>query len=335
MLSQIDKLRQRTGSVGEVTEVQAVVYSAPMTLEVLDVVDPQPQPGEVIVDVRAVGICGSELEGFASASPFRVPPLIMGHEIAGVVASTGAHVAVNPLVSCKTCDLCGRGLPNVCRNRQIIGIQRPGGFTERVAVPEVNCHVADDSTPFTTLALAEPLANAVHALRLVQEHDAWPQRVGIIGGGAIGLCQALVARARGIPHVELCDLSIDRLETARRAGISVRHGELDGEFDVVFDTVGLASTRGASLRLIRPAGTAMWVGLHGPDAELDGRAMIRNEIRVLTTFGYSRQDFQVAVDFTRLLEPDWTQTQPMDRGAEAFLGLLSGPAAATKIMLVN
>lgn len=79
----------------------------------------------------------------------------------------------------------------------------------------------------------------------------------------------------------------------------------------------------------------MWVGLHGSDAELDARAMIRNEIRVLTTFGYSRQDFQVAVDFACRIEPDWIQTYPMARGAEAFLGLLSEPAAATKIMLVN
>jgi threonine dehydrogenase-like Zn-dependent dehydrogenase len=306
-----------------------------MTLENVDVVEPKPRPGDVIVEVRAVGICGSELEGFASASPFRVPPLIMGHEIAGVRADTGAHVAVNPLVACMACDLCGRGLPNVCRNRQIVGIQRPGGFTERVAVPAVNCHPADSSVPFTTLALAEPLANAVHALRLVEQHDPWPQRVGIIGAGAIGLSQGLVAKERGIPHVELCDLSDDRLETARRAGIVVRHGELDGEFDVVFDTVGLAATRGASLRLVRPGGTAMWVGLHGADAELDARALIRNEIRVLTTFGYSRQDFQVAVDFASHLAPDWIQAYPMGQGAEAFLSLLSGPAPATKIMLVN
>lgn len=315
--------------------MQAVVYSAPMTLENMDVPEPQPQPGDVLVEVRAVGICGSELEGFASASPFRVPPLIMGHEIAGVRTDTGERVAINPLVACLTCDLCGRGFLNVCRNRQIVGIQRPGGFTERVAVPEGNCHMVDGDVPFTTLALAEPLANAVHALRLVEQHDPWPQRVGVIGAGAIGLSQALVAKARGIPDVELCDISPARLEAARRAGITVRHGELAGEFDAIFDTVGLAATRGASLRLVRPGGSAMWVGLHGSDAELDGRAMIRNEIRVLTTFGYGRQDFQVAVDFACRIEPDWIQTYPMRRGAEAFLGLLSEPAAATKIMLVN
>ena len=206
--------------------MQAVVYTGPLTIEVQDIPEPAAAPGEVVVDVRAVGICGSELEGFASQSPFRVPPLVMGHEFAGVRTDTGDHVAVNPLVACGVCDICARGLANVCRHRQIIGIQRPGGYAERVAVPAVNCHVAQAGVPFTALALAEPLANGVHALGLVQRHDPWPQRVGIIGGGAIGLGQALLAKGRGIPEVELCDLSPDRLDAARRAGIAVREGEL-------------------------------------------------------------------------------------------------------------
>jgi threonine dehydrogenase-like Zn-dependent dehydrogenase len=248
---------------------------------------------------------------------------------------TGEHVAVNPLVACGTCDLCGRGLPNVCRHRQIIGIQRPGGFAERVAVPAANCHPVAANVPLTTLALAEPLANGVHALGLVQRHDPWPQRVGVIGGGAIGLCQALVAAARGVPQVELCDLSPDRLAAADRAGISVRTGELTGEYDAVFDTVGTAATRGASTRLVRPGGTAMWVGLHGAEADLDGRAMIRNEIRVLTTFGYTQQEFRTAVDFAATLRPDWIGTAPLAAGAEAFRALLSGPVAASKTMLVH
>jgi len=315
--------------------VQAVVYTGPLTIEVQDIPEPDLAPGEVVVDVRAVGICGSELEGFASQSPFRVPPLVMGHEFAGVRTDTGDHVAVNPLVACGGCDICARGLANVCRHRQIIGIQRPGGYAERVAVPAVNCHVAQPGVPFTTLALAEPLANGVHALGLVQRHDPWPQRVGVIGGGAIGLGHALLAKWRGIPEVELCDLSPDRLEAARRAGIAVREGELDGEYDAVFDTVGSASTRGASTRLVRPGGTAMWVGLHGDDADVNGRAMIRNEVRVLTTFGYSQHEFRIALDFVSALQPDWIGAAPMAEGAETFRMLLSGPAAATKMMLVR
>jgi len=323
--------------------MQAVVYTAPMELAVLDVPEPTPETGEVLVDVRAVGICGSELEGVATRSPFRVPPLIMGHEFAGVRVDTGEHVVVNPMVACLTCDLCSRGLSNVCRNRQIIGIQRPGGYGEFVAVPEHNLVTVDPAVPFTTMAFTEPIANAVHAMRLVQAHDPWPQRVGIIGCGAIGMALALVAKARGVPHIEITDLSEARLEKARAHGIVPAGASLAGEdYDVILDSVGSAATRGASLRLVRPGGTAVWVGLHGPDADLDGLAMIRREVRVLTAFCYDRNDFRVAARLVESMGPEWESrtpgwvaTVPLAEGAKTFLSLLDGPTDAIKTMLVR
>jgi threonine dehydrogenase-like Zn-dependent dehydrogenase len=316
--------------------VQAVVYTGPLTIEVKEVEEPTTAADEVVVEMRAVGICGSELEGFATQSPFRVPPLIMGHEVAGIRTDTGEHVAINPVVSCMTCDLCSRGQVNVCRNRTIIGIQRPGGYSERLSVPAVNLVPARPDLAFTTLALAEPLANAVHAFDLVQAHDPWPQRVGVIGAGAIGMCLGLVARIRGVPQVEIVDPSVERCESAKRAGITVAEGELSGEFDVVFDSVGMAATRGASIARLRPGGTAVWVGLHAADADLDGRHMIRNEIRVLTTFCYNRIEFQTAVELLHtFVEPDWIATEPLSAGDEVFRSLLDGPVPATKTMLVN
>jgi threonine dehydrogenase-like Zn-dependent dehydrogenase len=314
--------------------VKAVVYTGPLTIEVMDVPAPEPKPGEVLVEMRAVGICGSELEGFASQSPFRVPPLIMGHEVSGNRLDTGQRVAINPVVSCGYCDLCNRGLVNVCRNRSIIGIQRSGGYAETVAVPEINCFPAGDDVSFTTLALAEPMANAVHAFNLVQAHDPWPTRVGVIGAGAIGLCLALVAKERGVPAVEIVDPSVERIAAARRTGLSAATTSLQGEFDVVFDSVGMNSTRGDSIRLLRPGGTAVWVGLHSEGADLDGRAMIRTEVRVLTTFCYNRSEFAAAVAMMGRLDPDWIDSQPLDQGDSAFRRLLDGPVPATKTMLV-
>jgi threonine dehydrogenase-like Zn-dependent dehydrogenase len=119
--------------------MQALVYTGPLTLEMRDVPEPVAGEGEVVVEVDAVGICGSELEGFRSQSPFRVPPLIMGHELAGRRLDDGTPVAVNPLIACGRCDLCLRGARNICRRRTIVGIQRSGGFAERVAVPESAC----------------------------------------------------------------------------------------------------------------------------------------------------------------------------------------------------
>ena len=136
--------------------MKAVVYSAPLTLEYRDVEEPRVLAGEVLVKVSAVGICGSELEGFANQSP---------------------------LIACGRCNLCLRGLSNVCRNRQIIGIQRDGGFAEYVAVPSANYHLLDASVPFAEAAFIEPLANSVHAVRLALGQAPDAGRIGIVGAG--------------------------------------------------------------------------------------------------------------------------------------------------------
>jgi len=313
--------------------MRAIVYTAPLTLELRDVPEPQPVPGEVLVDVRAVGICGSELEGFRSRSPFRVPPLIMGHEIAGVRADTRESVAVNPLISCHRCDLCRRGHENLCRSRDLIGIHRPGGFAERVAVPE-SCLHPTGTLPFHVAALAEPMATAVHAFTLAQLPDPQPQRVGVIGAGMLGLASAVVARRAGVPDVFICDPNRQRLETAVRVADAEAGGELEGEFDVVIDAVGTEATRRASVAHLRPAGTAVWIGLHGPEAGFDGLALVRSEQRVQGSFAYVDRDFRAAIGMLQALRVDWTTQAPLSDGVDAFEKLLEGPGDATKTLLV-
>ncbi len=313
--------------------MQAVVYTAPLTLECRDIAEPEPAPGEVLVDVRAVGICGSELEGFRSQSPFRVPPLVMGHEIAGVRTDTGAPVAVNPLISCHRCDLCLRGQANLCRSRALLGVHRPGGFAARVAVPEHALHPLPDGMSFERAALAEPLANAVHAIRLAQQLDPQPRTVGVIGAGMLGLALGIVARRIGA-DVSICDLSEERLATAERAGLHAV-GALDGEFDLVVDAVGSAATRQAGMTVLRPGGTAVWLGLHGPEAGIDALALTRFEQRVLGTFAYVDRDFRAGLALAAEIDVDgWVALRPLAEGVETFLGLLDGPSAATKTVLI-
>jgi threonine dehydrogenase-like Zn-dependent dehydrogenase len=315
--------------------MRAVVYTAPLTLELRDEPDPTPGRDEVLVHVRAVGICGSELEGFRSQSPFRVPPLVMGHEIAGVRAEDGQPVAINPLIACGTCDLCLRGLRNVCRHRTLVGIQRAGGFAERVAVPASCCVALPDGMAFETAALTEPLANAVHALGLAQRHDPQPRRVGVIGAGMLGLATALVAQRFGVREVAISDLSSERLTAALAAGVPEAGQQLEGEFDVIFDAVGSPATRAASVAQVRPGGSAVWIGLHGADAGFDGLALIRGERRVLGTFAYLERDFLAALEFAgELGVPPWVATEPLDDGVDVFHALLERPPANAKTLLV-
>jgi len=313
--------------------MRAVVYTAPLTLELQEVPEPLPAPGEVVVDVKVVGICGSELEGFRNQSPFRVPPLIMGHEIAGVRADTGESVVVNPLIACYRCDLCRRGFENLCRSRALVGIHRPGGFAERVAVPE-GCLYSAGSIPFHVAALAEPVASAVHAFALGQHADPQPQRVGVIGAGMLGLASAVVARRAGVPDVFISDLSEERLDTAQRAAAATTGAELEGEFDVVIDAVGGEDTRRASVVHLRPAGTAVWIGLHGPQAGFDALALVRSEQRVQGSFAYVDRDFRAALTLLKDLRVDWTTNVLLRDGVEAFEELLEAPGDATKTHLI-
>ena len=314
--------------------MRAIVYTAPLELKAMDVADPEPADDEVIVEVSAVGICGSELHGFASKSPFRVPPLIMGHEFVGRLGD-GTRVVVNPLVACRDCDLCLRGLTNLCRRRSIIGIQRPGAFAERVAVPVRNCYPLPDAVSTLAGALVEPLANALHAFRLAQQHEPFPLRVGVIGAGTLGFLTAVVARDRGVPFVAVADVSEERRAQAEATGASAIGERLeDGEFDVVFDAVGTSDTRRASVSQLRPGGTAVWIGLHHPDAGLDTLALIRNEQRVLGTFCYQEQDYRAAILRAATLEPDWVRTYPLEDGVDVFQRLLDGDVSRVKSMLL-
>lgn len=314
--------------------MKAMVYTGELELKVLNVDEPDPVPGEVLVEVAAAGICGSELEGFASKSPFRVPPLIMGHEFTGSRVDTGEQVVVNPVVSCRACDLCLRGLTNICRRRAIIGIQRPGGFAERVAVPEVNCYRLPGDVSMVSAALVEPLANAIHAFRLAQQVDPLPLRVGVIGAGTVGFLIALVAGDRGTPFVAVADLSPERREFVRSATPSVVGERLEGEFDVVFDVVGSGATRRSSLELVRPGGTVVWVGLHGPEPGIDGLALIRTEKRVLGTFCYQDVDFRAAVARIGTLVPPGLATYSLKDGVDVFERLVGGDLSSLKTMLL-
>ncbi len=132
--------------------MRALVYTLERTLDVLDVEAPVPAAGEVLIRVERAGICGSDVQGVATRSPRRAPPLIMGHELVGEVtaAATGAEalvgrrVAVNPQVPCRACLACRSGSENVCQHRELVGGSRPGGFGELVAVPASCVHVIDD-----------------------------------------------------------------------------------------------------------------------------------------------------------------------------------------------
>jgi threonine dehydrogenase-like Zn-dependent dehydrogenase len=328
--------------------VKALVFTAPGQVELLDVPEPDPAPGEALVEVRAAGICGSELHG-ARRPGFRQPPLIMGHEFAGTGAG-GEAVVVNPILSCGRCAECLRGLRHVCREREIIGVHRAGGFAERVAVPASALRALPPGLPWEAAALIEPAANAVHAWNqagralgasgapgaddALGADGAKGARVAVIGCGAIGLLCAATALSGGAARVEVTDLSPARLAAAQRLGAEVAGPGLSGEYDVVIDAVGSAATRAASVAHQRPGGVAVWLGLAEEEAGFDANALIRSEKRVLGSFAYRDEEFAQATARIGDWDLTWAAGYPLAAAAGVFTDLMNGGLHPLKALLL-
>jgi threonine dehydrogenase-like Zn-dependent dehydrogenase len=309
--------------------MKALVFTGPGLLEMQDVPEPRPAAGEVLVHVRSAGICGSELHG-ARTPGFRVPPLIMGHEFAGM-SDNGDPVIINPILSCGTCDLCRGGLRHVCRQRRIVGVHCPGGFAERVAVPGSALRPVPDGMGWTAAALVEPAANGEHAWNLAGAPAGG--RVAVIGCGAIGLFCLLTARAGGAARVEVTDLSPGRTALALDLGADSAGTALDGEYDVIFDAVGSAGTRGQSVGHLRPGGAAVWLGLAEAAAGFDAAGLVRSEKRVLGSFAYSDEDFAAAAQHLAEWNLGWADSYPLMAGAEIFTALMNGAPNPVKALL--
>ena len=327
--------------------MKALVYQGPERLEYRDIADPVSGPGEVLVRVESVGICGSDMHAFLGHDERRPAPLILGHEAAGRVvggARDGERVTINPLVTCGVCPACRTGRDNLCPDRQILSMPpREGAFARYVVIPERNLVPVPEAVPLDKAALAEPVACGWHAVRLamaaLQAETASASGL-VFGGGAIGLGAALCLRARGNGDVTLVEPNpARRAYLEAQCGLKVQDPEaLEGAgfFELVVDGVGVAATRRAASRHVRSGGVIMHIGLGSAEGGLDLRRMTLQEITFIGTYTYTAQDFRdtAAAIFDGRLGPlDWVETRELSDGAGAFADIRDGTVAAPKIIL--
>ena len=336
--------------------MKAIVWNGPEEMAVEEVPEPTVEPGTVIVRPEAVGICGSEVEGYLGKMGNRTPPLVMGHEFAGRVTEVGEgvseglvgrEVAVNPLSSDGTCRLCRAGYTNLCPNRKLVGIHSPGGFAEYALVPAQNAYPLPEGTGARTGALAEPLANGVHAARLGLA-GTWVEHAVVVGAGTIGLMCLQAAVLEGIPDVSAVEPHEARRVQALALGAHAAYAS--GEearatleepteglgADLVIDAVGAEVTRRMALELLRPGGRAVFVGLHDDETTLGFHGVVRGQLDLLGSYAFTAEDYSQAVEWLvqgRAGIGDLPPVLPLEEGPNAFAELVRGPSERIKVFL--
>jgi 2-desacetyl-2-hydroxyethyl bacteriochlorophyllide A dehydrogenase len=331
--------------------MKALVYTRPNEVQLLDRPMPQAADGEVVLQIEAVGICGSDLHAWHGHDPRRQPGLVLGHEFVGRIAQSaapgfavGTRWTGNPLIVCGRCEYCVQGRNNLCANRTMVGMTRPGAFAEYMSIPAASLIAMPQDMPARAAALTEPAATAWHAINLSMRALARPLhecRVLVIGGGAIGMLAALLLKHLGASALTVAELNVRRREALAQAvgcdTLDPRESPPAADtYHFVLDAVGSAGTRKQAFASVKAGGVIMHVGLQDWSSEIDMRRLTLAEITLLGTYTYTTADLQATVDaLHRGVFGDlaWVEERPMEEGAQAFVDLDQGRTAAAKIVL--
>lgn len=345
--------------------MKALLLSRNSHFELAELPQPEVGPDEVLVRVAACGICGSDVHGYDGSSGRRIPPIVMGHEAAGTVASMGAKVAgykagdrvtFDSTVYCGECEFCRGGEVNLCDRRQVIGVscgdyRRHGAFAEYVGVPARILYRLPDSFEFSEAAMLEAVSVALHA---VQVSEAQPGDAAlVIGAGMIGLLILQAARAAGCGRVLIADVDASRLDLARQLGadetIQVSGGVSGANLmpnaiklaggrgvDVSYEAVGRNETVSAAIDATRKGGTVTLVGNITPEVTLPLQKVVSRQLRLqgsCASAGEYPQAIEMIADGRIKVKPLITAIASLEDGPRWFERLHAGEPNLMKVVL--
>ncbi len=332
--------------------MKALVYTQPNEIQLREQPDPVAADHEVVLKVDAVGICGSDMHAYHGHDPRRKPGLVLGHEFAGTVVESrsashavGARVTGNPLITCGYCEYCVDGRNNLCANRTMVGMTRPGAFAELMSIPGSSLIAVPQDLSPERAALTEPAATAIHAVNRSLHFLNRPlleSRVLVLGGGAIGMLAALLLKHHGTR-----DLVVTEVNPKRRQAIEAHAGATthdprsteveESAFDYVIDAVGSRITRNSALRAVKPGGVVMHIGLQDWESEIDMRKLTLAEIALLGAYTYTTADLRAAVALLHegaFGDLSWIETRRLEDGPRAFAEIAAGDIASAKVVLL-
>ncbi|MFD1718636.1 zinc-dependent alcohol dehydrogenase [Georgenia deserti] len=326
-------------------------------MDIVDLPDPHPGPGEVLIRVIATGICGSDLHGFTGENGRRVPGQVMGHESVGTVAAVGdgvtgfrvgAPVTFNPVVVPEADVEAYAGREQLSPNKTVVGVAPDvvASFAQFVALPARNVVLLEETMPLEFGALVEPLAVAVHAVRCAGagSEDA----VLVTGAGPIGQSVVLALQMHGVSRIAVTEVMASRRELVAQLGVAAIDATradagdavaaaLGGPADRAIDAVGIEPTLRSALTATRIGGTVCLVGMGAPQLALDAFAISTGERALVGSFTYSAQDFADAAAWIGTA-PDQARALisrqvPLSEGPQAFTDLAAGADVPGKILV--
>ena len=345
--------------------MKALLLTAPSSLTLTDLETPEPDAGEVRVRIAACGICGSDVHGYTGSTGRRIPPLVMGHEAAGIIDAVGKNVsgeligqrvALDSTVFCGECEFCCNGKENLCTHRQVLGVscdtyRRHGCFADYAIVPERCVYPLPEQMGFVAASLLEPLTIGLQAVRLGNASPATRSAV-VIGAGTIGLAIIVALKSYGVQRVAAVDLDASRLNEAREFGADAvfeadqitakqlaewgaSSADTDGA-DLVLEAVGAAASVETAIHAVTRGGTVVLVGNVSPVVELPLQTVVTRQIRLqgsCASAGCYPEAIELAasgaVDLSRFV----SRVAPLEDGIDWFERLHNREPGVLKVVL--
>ena len=341
--------------------MKALLLTEVKKLQVVEMPDPTCGPGDLLVRVKACGICGSDIHGFDGSSGRRIPPLVMGHEAAGIVQAVGQdvrgfrvgdRVTFDSTVSCGSCHYCRKGSINLCENRQVLGVscnefRRQGAFAELVTVPQNIAYPIPDSLPFEHAAMIEAVSIAVHAT------NRTPRSIGgsvvVVGAGMIGLLCIQTLKIAGFSKIIAVDLEDEKLQLAKTLGAThtvnartedpvnaVLNWTNHRGADAAMEVVGANKPVSTCFQVVRRGGSVTLVGNLTPSVELPLQTVVTRELSIYgscASNGEIPQCIELLASGALQVAPLITATTDLENTPNWFDRLYAGEKGAMKVIV--
>jgi len=337
--------------------MRQAVMTEPGKIEFRDVEEPKPGPGQILLRVKQIGICGSDIHVNHGKHPFTSYPVVQGHEFSAQVKAAGEGVTIvkpgdrataRPQLVCGECRPCRRGDYNICDVLRVEGFQAPGCAQDLFITTVDKIVPLPDSLTFEQGALVEPTSVGVHSTG--RGPDLKGRNVVVLGAGTIGNLVAQVVRCRGAKKILITDISDFRLEVAEECGIGETSNAAkenladaskrvfgDEGFDVAFEAVGVEATMDAAVDAIQKGGTIVVLGVFGEKPRIDMSIVGDRELSLVGTLMYKHEDYLKAVELIAggevITEPLVTKHFPFEQYAEAYKFVDAQGDKSLKVMI--